>query len=145
MNLAAAVSSTCYICSSFVLLPIFRFIGFQRAYRISSDLKVVSRHDAAAHRPPHHLAPDNSLCPAGSSRPGPSPAVLGWTRADEDRKPGDCCAAPIHRDLFVLCRFYRTRWRRRLVVGSRSARAGAGEPTALGRSVGGLKPVGWDS
>ena len=134
-----------YSCPSFVLLPIFRFIRFQRAYRISSDLQVVSRHNAAAHRRPHRLAPDNSLRPAGSS-PARSTG-RGRTGADEDRKAGDCCAAPIHRDLFVLCRFYRTRWRRRLVDGRESIgvscgcwRADGGR--SLARSVGGWIEAG---
>ena len=51
---------------SFVRLLMFSFIRFNRAYRISLDIELfATRHDTAGSRRQHHLAPDNSLCPAG--------------------------------------------------------------------------------
>lgn len=70
------------------------------------------------------------------------------------RKAGDCFTAPIHRDLCVLCHFYRTRRRlRRLMVGRESIgvrRTGGNScvrPTGrvVSASVGRRVEAGWDS
>lgn len=90
---------------NFYLLLIFNIIGFLHAYRISSDLEFASRHGAAGRRRRHHLAPDNSLRPAGSVGPPAAvphilpvgrdrviqPASGQWRSWDrEGRKTGDC-------------------------------------------------------